>query len=127
MRAPINVVWVLPFLNDLAEFYRCGTLGRNRRPSETYNPFSVHFPRPRAPREVCLRTNCRRCANNQERLLMEILSRGLLHMLRQFYFHGEGMKGSVGTHIKFLIKMGARVLCRDWRRYAHVVCAFAGV
>ena len=55
------------------------------------------------------KTSCHRFEADQARLKMGALAYNLLHMLRQFYVTGEGVRRSVEWLIKRLIKVGARV------------------
>jgi hypothetical protein len=70
------------------------------------------------------KTSCRRFAANQARLLMGVLAYNLLHMLRQFYLHGEEVKRSIEWLIKRLIKVGAKVAYHARRWHVHVASGF---
>ena len=70
------------------------------------------------------RTSCRRFAANQARLLMGVLAYNLLHMLRQFYLHGEEVKRSMEWLIRRLIKVGAKVAYHGRRWHVHVASGF---
>ncbi len=68
--------------------------------------------------------SCHRFEANQARLKMGVLAYNLLHMLRQFYVWGEGVRRSIEWLIKRLIKVGARVSYHARRWYVHVASAF---
>jgi hypothetical protein len=70
------------------------------------------------------KTSCHRFEANQARLKMGALAYNLLHMLRQFYVMGEGVRRSVEWLIKRLIKVGARVSYHSKRWHVHVASAF---
>jgi len=70
------------------------------------------------------KTSCHRLGANCARLRMGALAYNLLHMLRQFYVKGEGVRRSIEWLIKRLIKIGARVSYHARKRHVHVVSAF---
>jgi hypothetical protein len=70
------------------------------------------------------KTSCHRFAANQARLLMGVLAYNLLHMLRQFYLHGEEVKRSIEWLINRLIKVGAKVAYHGRTWQVHVASAF---
>jgi hypothetical protein len=55
---------------------------------------------------------------------MGALAYNLLHMLRQFYVMGEGVRCSIEWLIKRLIKVGARVSYHAKRWHVHIASAF---
>ena len=55
---------------------------------------------------------------------MGALAYNLLHMLRQFYVMGEGVRRSVEWLIRRLIKAGARVSYHARKWHVHVASAF---
>jgi len=70
------------------------------------------------------KTSCQRFEANQARLKMGVLAYNLLHMIRQFYVWGEGVRRSIDWLIKRLIKVGARISYHARRWYVHVASAF---
>ena len=70
------------------------------------------------------KTSCQRFEANQARLKMGVLAYNLLHMIRQFYVWGEGVRRSIDWLIKRLIKVGARISYHGRRWYVHVASAF---
>ncbi len=55
---------------------------------------------------------------------MGALANNLLHMLRQFYVMGEGVRRSIEWLIRRLIKVGAMVSYHSKRWHVHVASAF---
>jgi hypothetical protein len=55
---------------------------------------------------------------------MGALAYNLLHMLRQFYVMGEGVRRSIEWLIRRLIKAGARISYHAKRWHVHVASAF---
>ena len=70
------------------------------------------------------KTSCQRFEANQARLKMGVLAYNFLHMIRQFYLWGEGVRRSIDWLIKRMIKVGARVSYHARRWYVHVALAF---
>ena len=70
------------------------------------------------------KTSCHRFGANCARLKMGALAYNLLHMLRQFYVMGEGVRRSVEWLIRRLIKIGARVSYHARKWHVHVASAF---
>ncbi len=55
---------------------------------------------------------------------MGILAYNFLHLIRQFYVWGAGVRRSIDWLIKRMIKVGARVSYPARRWYVHVASAF---
>ncbi len=70
------------------------------------------------------KTSCHRFGANHARLKMGALAYNLLHMLRQFYVMGEGVRRSIEWLIRRLIKVGARVSYHAKKWHVHVASAF---
>jgi hypothetical protein len=70
------------------------------------------------------KTSCHRFGANHARLKMGALAYNILHMLRQFYVMGEGVRRSIEWLIKRLIKVGARVSYHAKRWHVHAASAF---
>jgi hypothetical protein len=70
------------------------------------------------------KTSCHRFEANQARLKMGALAYNLLHILRQFYVMGEGVRRSIEWLIKRIIKIGARVSYHAKKWHVHVASAF---
>jgi len=70
------------------------------------------------------KTSCHRFAANQARLLVGCLAYKLLHMIRDTAFWGEGIKPSIESIIRRLVKVGARVVYQARKWQVHVASAF---
>jgi hypothetical protein len=70
------------------------------------------------------KTSCQRFEANQARLKMGVLAYNLLHLIRQFYVWGEGVRRSIDWLIKRLIKVGAKVSYPARRWYVQAASAF---
>ncbi len=71
------------------------------------------------------KTSCHRFGGNHARLKMGALAYNLLHMLRQFYVMGEGVRRSIEWLIKRLVRVGARVSYHAKRWHVHVASVFS--
>jgi hypothetical protein len=72
------------------------------------------------------KTSCHRFAANQARLLVRCLAYNLLHIIRDAAFCGESVKPSIDSIIRWLVKVGARVIYHTSRSVEifHVATAF---
>jgi hypothetical protein len=70
------------------------------------------------------KTSCHRFPANQARLLVGCLAYNLLHMIRDTAFWGQSLRPSIDSIIKWLVKVGARVVYHARKWYVHVASAF---
>jgi Transposase DDE domain group 1 len=71
------------------------------------------------------KTSCHRFAANQARLFVGCLACNLLHRIRDAAFWGEGIKPSIDSIIRRLVKVGARVVYHAGKWYVPIASAFS--